>query len=361
MHPILTQGRRLALYLFLFLQAGWLLGEVLASSTGAPRLQAALLAVPLLLIHAWSCLASWYLCRSLPLRTTRPERLIVAQLAAALVASGVLLAIGMLWAPAIDRLTAWTDGAWKDSAELFAEGRALIFVFAFLVFSLAVAVHYLFLAAAASRRAEGRAFELRILAQEAELKALKAQLDPHFLFNSLNAISGFVVADPEKARGMCVRLGDFLRRSLKTGDRQTISLAEELALVGSYLDVERVRFGDRLEVERAIDEEAAGCRVLPLILQPLVENAVRHGIAQLLDGGTVSLAARVERGRLAVAVENPYDGEVAPQPEGIGLSNVRRRLAVAYGGEGSLRVEENGERFRVELRVPAREALTRDE
>ncbi len=360
MHPILAQGRRLGLYLFLFLQAGWLLGEVLASSTGAPRPQAALVAVPLLLIHAWSCLASWYLCRSLPLGPTRPERLIVAQLAAALAASGLLVAIGTLWASALDRSTAWQDSAWQDSAELFAEGRTLVFVFAFLVFSLAVAVHYLFLAAAASRRAEGRAYELRILAQGAELKALKAQLDPHFLFNSLNSISGFVVADPEKARRMCVRLADFLRRSLKTGDRSSISLAEEMALVGSYLDIERVRFGDRLTVERAVDEAAAGCRVPPLILQPLVENAVRHGIAQCLDGGTVSLAARVERGRLAVAVENPYDGDIGTRRSGLGLANVRRRLAVAYGGEGSLRIEEKGGRFRVELSLPAQEAPTDD-
>ena len=153
MHPILTQQRRLALYLFLFLQAGWLLGELLASTAagqtaaehGPPRLQAILLAAPLLLVHAWSCLASWYLCRSLPLATTRPERLVVTQLAAGLAASGVLLAVGAFWARTIDGTSSFAG-----TAELFRQGRTLVLVFAFLLFSLAVAVHYLFIAAAAS-------------------------------------------------------------------------------------------------------------------------------------------------------------------------------------------------------------------
>ena len=355
MHPILTQGRRLALYLFLFLQAGWLLAEVLASYTGAPRLQAALLAVPLLLVHAWSCLASWYLCRSLPLRATRPERLIVAQLAAALAASAVLVAVGAGWARTLAGSTAWTG-----SARLFADSRTLVFVFAFLVYSLAVAVHYLFLAAEASRRAEGRAYELRLLAQEAELKALKAQLDPHFLFNSLNSISGFVTSEPEKAREMCRRLADFLRRSLQVGDRESILLGEEVALVSSYLDIERLRFGDRLAVQRTIGDQAASCRVPPLILQPLVENAVRHGIAQLIDGGTVALAAETGRGRLSVTVSNPYDGD-GTRREGLGLTNVRRRLEVAYGGEGQLFIDDGDGRFRVRLSLPAQRAPIRDE
>ncbi len=350
MHPILAQNRRLALYLFVFLQAGVLLGELLARTAGGPRGQAMLLAVPLLLIHSFSCLASWYLCRSLPLGAARPERLAVTQLAAAALSGGLLTALGLLWSRALEQ-----TGRFEGVAGFYREGTTLIFVFALLLFSLAVAVHYLFIATEASRAAEASAFELELLAREAELKALKAQIDPHFLFNSLNSIGGLVSADPEQAREMCIALADFLRQSLRLGAEESLPLADELALVESYLAVEQVRLGDRLRVEWSLEQESLACSVPPLILQPLVENAVRHGIAQLLEGGTVSLRARIEGRRLFLMVENPCDPDRSPGAgEGIGLANVQSRLAAEFGNDGTLTVEAAEDRFRVTVSLPGR-------
>jgi LytS/YehU family sensor histidine kinase len=223
------------------------------------------------------------------------------------------------------------------------------------LFLLTAALHYLLGAFAASQEAERRALELEVASREAELRALRAQLHPHFLFNSLNSINALIAARPEEARRLCVRLGDFLRRSLLVGSRETIPLAEELDLAEQLLSIERVRFGDRLSHEIRASEEARACLVPPLVLQPLIENAVTHGIAQLLDGGCVKVAAERRGGDLVLGVENPRDPDSpGRRGAGIGLSNVRRRLAALHGEDADLRVVPSAGAFRVEVRMPAR-------
>lgn len=350
MHPILARRWRLFFYLAVFLQAGLLLGELMARSAGAPRIDAIALAMPLMLVHAFSCLASWFLCRTVPLDENRPERLLVVHLAAALAACGLLVAVGTSWAHLLARTTRF-----QNSATIFGATTTLLVVFSLLLFSLAVVVHYLFIAAAASREAEKRAYELRILAQEAELKALRTQIDPHFLFNSLNSISSLVVSDPKQAREMCIRLADFLRRSLRLGALEHIALAEEIALAEAYLAVEQVRFGQRLRVVCSVDEECGKWQIPPLILLPLVENAIRHGIDHLPQGGTVAVRAARRGGRLYLTVENPCDQDRSSSAgEGIGLTNLRRRLDTGYDLEALLKVRESNERFQVEISLPAR-------
>src|SRR6202007_707791 len=143
---------------------------------------------------------------------------------------------------------------------------------------LSIALHYMFIAVQASRQSE-------ILTRDAELRALKAQINPHFLFNRLNSIAALAVSDGARAREMCIRLSDFLRNTLGLGERESVTWKDELELVRAYLDVEKVRFGSRLAVEMNVSGECAECQVPPLVLQPLIENAVKHGIATLVDGG----------------------------------------------------------------------------
>jgi LytS/YehU family sensor histidine kinase len=203
------------------------------------------------------------------------------------------------------------------------------------------------------RAAERRALELQVLAREAELRALRAQVDPHFLFNSLNSIGGLIGSDPAGARRMCVLLGEFLRSSLRLGARDRVTLADEMALARRFLDIERVRFGDRLTVESSMEAAAGSCMVPPLLLQPLVENAVRHGIGGLVEGGTVRLDARREPNGVRIVVENPRDPDARTRPgAGVGLDNVRKRLMTHYGAEGALRVVNDAGTFRVEVTLP---------
>jgi LytS/YehU family sensor histidine kinase len=152
---------------------------------------------------------------------------------------------------------------------------------------------------------------------------------------------------------MSLALADFLRASLRASRRESIPLADELALSAAYLAVEKIRFGPRLVVSEAVVPEARSRPVPPLLLQPLVENAVRHGIARRVDGGEVRIEARLAGSRLVLAVENPREPEEGPRSGGgIGLANVRRRLRLLYGGEARLSVRAQGERFRVEIELP---------
>ena len=204
-----------------------------------------------------------------------------------------------------------------------------------------------------AREAERQRLELEVLTREAELRALRAQIDPHFLYNSLNSISALTGADPAGARRMCVLLGDFLRNTLSVSEHREIPLAQELALADRFLDIEQVRFGSRLRIERQIDGSATACRVPALILQPLVENAVAHGIASLLDGGTIRLDVSRRNGSLTIEIENPRDADApARKTPGVGLENVRRRLAATFGTAARLQTREAPDRFSVELELP---------
>jgi LytS/YehU family sensor histidine kinase len=217
-----------------------------------------------------------------------------------------------------------------------------------------MALHYLTIAFEDARQIETREMEVKVLAREAELKALKAQLDPHFLFNSLNSISSLCGSNPATARTLTTLLAEYLRKSLRIGTAQSITLSEELELASSYLAIERIRFGPRLEVEQTIDESVRGFAVPPLLLQPLVENAVRHGIGQLLEGGVVQIDARRDGPRVRISVENRCDPDRASQPgEGIGLANTRRRIATYYGDDARIEVTDEPARFRVAFSLPA--------
>jgi two-component system sensor histidine kinase AlgZ len=195
-----------------------------------------------------------------------------------------------------------------------------------------------------------------MLARESELKALKAQINPHFLFNSLNSISALATVDGQRARDMCIKLSDFLRSTLKLGEKQSLTLADELALAKAYLEVEQVRFGARLRVEIDADADCDRCVVPSLVLQPLVENAVKHGIAGLVDGGTIRIEAQCNDGRLQVKVYNQFDPDSpASSKHGLGLRNVRDRLRALYENRARLDTTVTSDHFLVEIELPCME------
>jgi LytS/YehU family sensor histidine kinase len=228
-------------------------------------------------------------------------------------------------------------------ADFGKERIAAFFVTGMLLYLLSVAFHYLLAGLE-------RELDVRMLARDAELKALKAQLDPHFLFNSLNSISSLCGSNPASARTLTTLLAEYLRKSLRTGSAETVTLSEELELVSSYLAIERIRFGPRLELVQEVEEGVRGHRVPPLLLQPLVENAIRHGIAHLLEGGVVQIAAARERDGVRIAVENACDPDRPPQRgENIGLANTRRRVELF---DGRVDVVDEPARFRVTLWLP---------
>jgi hypothetical protein len=349
MHPLLVGRVRPVLYVGAWLLIGALLAALLVVTTPRPGGHAVAFVLPLALAYASICLSAWYVCRAHPLGPTPPERLVLSVGGAALQSSALWVLLAALWAIALDRI--WhigpgRAGILRDLALLSVAGVVLYLEFAVL--------HYVILALEDARAIERRLLESQVSAREAELRALRAQINPHFLFNSLNSISALAGSKPEDARRMCELLGDFLRTSLTLGGRTRVAFGEELALAERYLSIEQVRFGDRLAFERRVAPDAERCQVPPLLIQPLVENAVKHGIADRVEGGTVRIAARRHGGALEVEIENPRDPAAPPRRgAGLGLENVRRRLDALDPRGTRLDVYAEPERFRVVLTLPA--------
>jgi signal transduction histidine kinase len=205
-------------------------------------------------------------------------------------------------------------------------------------------------------RLRDRQQALSELAVSAQLAALRAQVNPHFLFNSLNSIAQLIATDPLKAEACVERLGDIYRYLLHRSHADFVPLAEELSVAESYLEIERARFGDALSVEEHIDSAARGLLLPSLILQPLVENAVKHGISPKVGGGLVSIEARIDAGDLYLAVRDTGVGvrdQQALFDRGVGLRNVRERLLRLYGAAYAPEVVSRpGGGTTVTLRIP---------
>jgi two-component system sensor histidine kinase AlgZ len=292
--------------------------------------------VPPAIALAFVCLTPWYMCRSLPLRSAAPVKIVGHHLAAAVILSGGVMLIGRLAASPL------------GIEESFAGAVPLLAVIVSMIYLMSVTLHYAAMELEASRQSE-------ILAREAQLRALKSQVNPHFLFNSLNSISALTSIDAGEARRMCIRLSDFLRTSLRLGEKVVIPFAEEMALTRMYLDVEQVRFGDRLRLKQDVEPACSDCDIPALLIQPLVENAVKHGIAMMAAGGEIRISGRRERDFLLFAISNPFDPE-APSPgrNGLGLRNIRERLEARYGNAARMEIKVDEDLYRVALTIPVR-------
>ena len=195
------------------------------------------------------------------------------------------------------------------------------------------------LASGRTRLRERQATAALALAREGELRALKAQLHPHFLFNALNAVAADVGRDPDGAREALATLGDLLRYALDAGGRDLVPLADEIAFARGYLALEERRMGERLRVGWDVDDGALGAAVPPLALQTLVENAVQHGVAPVRAGGAVAVSVRREGGAVHLSVRD--DGVGAPDGAlrpGVGLANADERLRLLFGDDAGLRL-----------------------
>jgi len=335
--------RRLQLHAAGWALAGGLIALLTRAMFGVTVSQALVFALPLSLLAVPVSLSAWYLCRAMPISRTTVWRVAISAMAAATVASSVWAAVGEWW--------------WRTLGPLGlppAPGPSLVTLlagFGGMAYLMSVTVHYVVQAVEASAELAQRELESQIAARDAELRALRAQVDPHFLFNSLNAISGLIGPDPVRAREMTRRLADFLRESLTLGAVRRISLERELALAEQYLEIERVRFGERLQVRMSsLVDGTIG--VPPLLLQPLLENAVRHGIATCLNGGTVALHAEARGAVVWLTVTNPRDPDGGRRGTGFGLDIVRRRLHAAFGDRAALAVEPSDDGYRVSLTWP---------
>jgi two-component system sensor histidine kinase AlgZ len=348
-----SSGRRgAAIYMVAWLFLGIALGGVIALSSDTPMANAMLFAIPINLVYAFAAgYSAYYLCRAYPLGSRKPLAIALVLMATAVVCGILWLMLGHAW----NGLTMLLGADWAGIL-ITRQMSALIVGLGILLYGFAAALHYMAIEFVRAKNAEQRELESLLMAQEAELRMLRTQIDPHFLFNSLNSISALTSQDPKAARRMTLELASFFRQSLGMEAHKKVTLGEEMVLIRHFLAIEQVRFGARLRVEEALEDAALACLVPPMIIQPLVENAVKHGICNLPEGGTIRVSARRAGSLLRIRVDNPVDADLPPASSrgtGIGLANVRQRLAGAYKHEASIHWGPAGTGFGVEIAMPA--------
>jgi two-component system LytT family sensor kinase len=221
------------------------------------------------------------------------------------------------------------------------------------IYGLVILTYYLFISLNNLAEKNVREVKLESLVKETELKVLRSQINPHFLFNSLNSISSLTITDPEKARIMVIKLSEFMRYALSRKDDRPVTLQSELDNLRLYLEIEKVRFGDKLMTEELICEECRSALMPVMLLQPLYENAVKHGVYESTEKVNISTAASIKNGYLEVTITNNFDPSAVPVTgTGTGLSNVSRRLELFYGSKGVLRTNKENGIFTINLFIP---------
>lgn len=195
--------------------------------------------------------------------------------------------------------------------------------------------------------------KIQQMSKEAELYHLRQQLQPHFIFNSLNSISALVKSNPDKAREMVVQLAEFLRKTIKKNDKNWVGVEEELEYLGLFLSIEKVRFGHRLKTQIEVSEESKGLRIPQLLIQPLLENAIKHGLYGVLEDVLIGIKFTEKENYLIASISNPFETD-SPGTKGVGfgLEAVQRRLFLMFGRNDLIDIDKENEVFKVTIKIP---------
>jgi len=222
------------------------------------------------------------------------------------------------------------------------------------IYSLIILTYYLFVSLTNLSEKKSREAKLESLVKETELKMLRSQINPHFLFNSLNSVSSLTITNPDKARDMVIKLSDFMRYALSKKDEQPVTLRSELENLRLYLDIEKVRFGDRLTTDEQIEEMCLEVKMPVMLLQPLYENAIKHGVYESTETVKITTNVRLIDNFMEITISNNYDTVTESRKgTGTGLVNVFRRLELFYGNKASLKTSRENGIYTVSLYIPA--------
>jgi hypothetical protein len=335
-NPLFIHRKTLALYLSVWASLGSFLAAWLAWASQANVWMALAFSLPLcILFGAFS--SSAYFVSFSTLLSKRP-RLFVYRVffIASLLAGALFLLLTKIWA---NVLTNFSQEAKNAALEfLIIDHKAgLIFLIASILYLLCLFAFDVYITAEQYQQAQLRANQAQVFAKEAELQALRNQINPHFLFNSLNSISALTAFDAQAARSMTIQLAEFFRMTLKFGSQQKIMVANELELCRHFVTIEQIRFGNKLKVDWNIDENVLNSKIPPMLIQPLIENAIKHGIHPIKQGGTVDISIKVVEDTLHIVISNPLSNQASlERGTGTGLRNLHARLASLYPNQAFL-------------------------
>jgi len=227
------------------------------------------------------------------------------------------------------------------------------FYIGIIYYSILVSLYYVIFYYRSFRTKLENEHHLQTLVKEAELKSLRYQINPHFIFNSLNSISSLTISNPEKAREMSTNLSIFLRKTLADNENQKIKLKEEIDNIKLYLEIEKVRFGERLDFIMDISDRCEALEIPNMILQPIFENAIKHGVYESIEKVTINFICKLKGESISITVSNNFDPTaVSDIGEGIGLKNIRDRLKLIYNRTDLISISEESDLFQVSLLIP---------
>lgn len=288
----------------------------------------------------------WYPTRYIPFQKNAPIYSITAHIAVAIIviALWIILSISLLGVIFADNVS---------YNEILSNSILWRILLGAMIYLVMILVYYLVINARSLQERAKAEERLRTLVKETELNMLKSQINPHFLFNSLNSVSSLIMSNPDEAQEMIIRLSEFIRYSLKHRENEFVSLKEEIGRMEDYLAIEKVRFGDKLIYHLDTDEDCGKIEVPTMILQPLIENAIKHGVYESLDPVEIKFSCVVSDGFLSLQIENDFDPSLPSRKgTGIGLQNVSERIKLVYDLKGSVSWRIIDQKFIVKLNIP---------
>lgn len=298
------------------------------------------------LLFGFMGLLAWYPTRYIPFQRNSPFYSIMAHVVAGLIVMGswVVLTLAILNAVFSQQ---------AEYIEFLNQTVAWRAMLGGLIYLVLVLIYYLVSNSQKLQERSQQEERLKGMVRDAELNMLKSQINPHFLFNSLNSIASLTMSNPDEAREMIIRLSDFLRYSLKHRENEYVPLGEELGRMKDYLAIEKIRFGEKLLYDFDIDEACEKFPVPTMIFQPLFENAIRHSVYESVDPVSIKFSCMPEQGHMKTVITNDYDlGTPSSKGTGVGLQNVRQRIALAYREKGSVQWSGNDGVFTVTILFP---------
>jgi len=345
-HPITGNRRSILIYAVVWIIIASLQGFLLWYFLRFPTIQVITDALISNLSFSFLGLLAWYPTRYIPFQRHNPIYSIVAHIVAGLIVLGIWILFSYLILSSFFSLS----GEYMQFLNRTLAWRSIV---GGLVYLVLVLIYYLVSNSQKLQERMQQEERLKSLVRDTELNLLKSQINPHFLFNSLNSISSLTMSNPAEARDMIIRLSDFLRYSLKHRENEYVPLDEELGRMKDYLAIEKIRFGEKLQYEFDIHEMCQDFPVPTMIFQPLFENAIRHSVYESVDPVKVSFECVPEQGSMKVVITNDYDPDVPSRKgTGVGLENVRQRIQLAYQGKGSVSWSGEGGLFTVTIFIP---------
>ena len=346
MNPIIKNRKALAVYIFVWLFVTLLHATILFNLLNIKYEFAITDSLVFNVIYSSLALSFWYSIKYISLENFTVLRILTNHITAAVISSIVWVLVG-----------SWILSTIFNYNDIYTnflfDSLVWRFFIGILFYVIIISIFYVMLYYENFQKKILKEAELKGLVKEAELKSLKYQINPHFIFNSLNSISALTVVQPELAQEMTIKLSNFLRKTLKKNDNQFQTLKEELDNAKLYLDIEKIRFDDRLIYSENFDEQCSNIKVPSMILQPLFENAIKYGLHESLDTVNITFTCKKEKNYVRISLKNNFDANaVTKKGEGIGLTNIENRLRKTYGQINLLKTEKNNGIFKVIIYIP---------